>query len=164
MPRNEDHETPDTFATRAQLLRPLERRYGALRLPVAGVTVRFQSLSEDEHSDYEMASWTTNEEGDLTRNTEGVRTQRARLIVLCAVDERGARLFGDTDVPQLTAWMDAADSRALYVALRRHCGLFDNPAELEKKSGGCGSGSAMTDGCDSPAGSPSPSAVPTSAG
>lgn len=121
------------LATRATFLGGLQRRYGELVLPVAGVAVRYQSLSEREMSVYELARWDRDEEGNLQASDEALRTARARLIVLCLVDGDGNRLLTDADLEQVML-LDAVDMGALYDVLRDHCGI-DRRVSAAKKNG-----------------------------
>lgn len=136
------------FASRSTFLSGLKRRYASIDLPVSGLTVRYQSLSEAEQSAYEMATWTRNDDGTLVRNDEAVGRNRSRLIVLCVVDEGGNRMLTDADLPQVDL-LDGADTRALYQVLQEHCGMI----EVEKKKGSSVS-SATSPGASSTTASP----------
>lgn len=109
-------------ATRETFLTGCRRRYGTLILPVAGITVRFQSLNAGEMAAYDMEAWTRDEEGKLTRNDAAVANAGARLIVACLVDGEGSRLLCDGDLEQVEL-LDAADMETLYEELRRHTGI-----------------------------------------
>lgn len=86
-----------------------ERRYREVTLPISGKRVRIQSLSELERARYEAALI----DGNGRRIAARVRDQRARLICLCLVDERGDRLLHDTDVDAVLA-RDSHDDGYLY--------------------------------------------------
>lgn len=102
-----------------ELFAPCKRRYKTVDLPVRGITVRIQSLTERELSGYESAVVSTSGSG-LKRNRLEDATRR--LIVLCVVDAEGTRLLSDQHLSQLADW-DSADTRTLYADCVQHVGL-----------------------------------------
>lgn len=106
------------FASRAALLQPSPRRYGDAVLPVLGCRIRYQSLTELEKSQYELQFF------DAKGKRVDGRTVdcKARLIVLCAVDESGAKLFQESDAPLIQQW-DGKDTTYLNDLLWEHCGF-----------------------------------------
>lgn len=111
------------LATRAALLAPRKIRYGTMPLPVAGVEVRFQSLSDAGFSEFQLGGMKRDDSGSMVDDPDTIPTTRARLIQQCLVDDAGALLFSPADVTLIASNFDSADSAALYVRLREHCGL-----------------------------------------
>lgn len=117
-------------ASRQTFLAGCQRRYSTELLPVSGVTVRFQSLSEGEMSAYEMAEFKRDIDGNLlrdefgrlVRDEEAISDSRGRLIVKCLVDAEGNRLLTDSDIEQVRL-LDSEDTMHLYSVLRKHCGI-----------------------------------------
>ncbi|MFZ5829822.1 MAG: hypothetical protein ACOY3P_07030 [Planctomycetota bacterium] len=102
-----------------QLLRPARRRYKELVLPVSGLKVRLQSLTEREVQQYQLAT--------VSQTGTGLKRSRLedaarRLLVLCLVDSAGNRILGEQHLQQLAEW-DAADSNFLYQECAAHAGL-----------------------------------------
>ena len=118
------------YASRADLLSPANghRRYIDVTLPVCGLTVRIQSLSELQKSTYEADLFDSKGKRVAAR----VVDSRARLIVMCAVDESGKPLFSDADVAAIMG-SDGRDVQTLFDALWEHVG-FDRTdlAQLAK--------------------------------
>ena len=81
-------------ASRNDLLKLCQRRYAYVEVN-DDLSVRIQSLSEKEKSDYETRLISKNGRGILKdRLADATR----RLIVLCVVDENGDRLFNENDL------------------------------------------------------------------
>ncbi len=114
------------FASVADLFgTPAKRRHDVVTLPISGHTVRIQSLTEREVSNYQAAT--------LATSGTGIRRERLvdanrRLIVLCLVDESGNRLLNETHISKLADW-DAADTQFLYDRCSKHCGLNTRDVE-----------------------------------
>ncbi|MDE2426779.1 MAG: hypothetical protein KGO96_12830 [Elusimicrobia bacterium] len=137
------------IATRADFLRPCQRRFGELTLPFSGLTVRFRSLSELEFSQFEMDSLRASGDGDsFEPSDEAVRSTRARLIVLCLCDEGGVRILTSDDIESIEC-LDAGDTAALYDVLRDHCGLARRVTEAMARREAAKKNSNETDGGDS---------------
>lgn len=120
-------------ATRETLLRPATRRYGTATLPVSGLDVRYQSLTEREKSAYEADIY-----GDGSKRTDEKRREatiaaKAMLIVRCLVDEHGNRLLMDSDSDTLLNEWDGADSSFLFTVLDKHINT-QSVAKLAKNS------------------------------
>jgi len=94
-------------------------------LPVRGVHVRIQSLTEREKSNWE--SETIAKKGDGLR-VDKLRDANRRLLQLCLVDEDGNRFVTDAMRTEMGEW-DSADTAFLYDECSRHCGI--NKADLE---------------------------------
>lgn len=108
-------------------LKPAERRY--IEVEVAGFgRVRLQSLTERERAAYERASY--DDKGELQMEALGQR--KARLVALCAVDDKGFRILGDREVQKLYENMDSAILDAIYEACAEHVNGGD-AVRLEKK-------------------------------
>lgn len=147
------------YADRQAFLTGVKRRFGEVFLPGLGQKVRFRSLSEEEQSDFELASeWKRDETGELYRDEVAVKQTRARLIILCLVDGEGNQVLCDTDIDQVMA-LDGKDIRLLFGEMQTHCGLVGR--EEEKKSDSKPSGT--TNGNSLPTDSRQPVESPTSA-
>jgi hypothetical protein len=104
-----------------------KRRYRDVTLPTSGVTVRVQSLMEAEKSDFEAANYDNKGQRIRGRFVDS----RARLIVLCLVDDAGERLLKPGDEADVMR-MDASDSQYLWDVLWDHVGM--NPKDLEDEA------------------------------
>ena len=63
------------------------RRYKTIMLPVSGLNLRIQSLTERELSNYQASAWKAGKTGQ-EMDPQKLKTSGARLIVLCVVDGR----------------------------------------------------------------------------
>lgn len=123
------------LATREELLTPRPRRYKVLDpLPISGLVLRVQSLSEREGSAYEDAAWRTAKNGQREIIPEKLRNAGPRLIVLCAVDADGKRLFTDADAQLLADNLDKADAESAYDQCAAHIGLRKQDIEALAKN------------------------------
>lgn len=96
----------------------------------AWVKVKVMTASERDHFE---ASTVTREGKQTTLNMQGIR---ARLCVLCLVDEAGNRMFSDEDEYALGTKSGAALDR-IFAAAQRVNGLRDEDVEaLAKNSAG----------------------------
>lgn len=102
------------------LFAPRTRRHKYETLPISGLSVRIQSLTEAELSRYEMAVVGTSDKA-IARQAR-IEDAGRRLIVLCLVDTAGNRILNDSHNKLLAEW-DAADSNYLYNACAAHVGL-----------------------------------------
>lgn len=108
-----------SLATRDTFLRPCQRRYVEVALPIAGATVRIQSLTELERTTFENSRF-----GRDGRILPGrLEDSKARLICLCAVDADGKPLLKPGDERHIMDNMDSADSAFLYDACWEHVGF-----------------------------------------
>jgi len=105
-----------------QLFTPMKRRYKTVDLPVSGLTVRIQSLTEREVADYQQEAFKKSGNGLIPAR---LRDSGPRLIVRCVVDASGNRIMNASNVPQLLEW-DSADSNCLQRACMDHCGIRDD--------------------------------------
>jgi hypothetical protein len=111
-------------ASRNDLLKLCQRRYAYVEVN-DDLSVRIQSLSEKEKSDYETRLISKNGRGILKdRLADATR----RLIVLCVVDEKGDRLFNENDL-SVIAELDSFVSSRIYEACQEHCGF--NKTDIE---------------------------------
>jgi hypothetical protein len=118
------------IASRAALLQLCERRFAEVELPDVNVTVRIQSLSEKEKSDYETVLISKNGRGILKdRLADATR----RLIALCVVDETDKRVFSDGDLGVISE-MDAFVASRIYDACQEHCGFNRGDIETAVKN------------------------------
>lgn len=118
------------IATREQLIGLCKRRYVEVEIPELEATVRIQSLSEKEKSDYETRLISKNGRGILKdRLADATR----RLIALCVVDQNGSRLFSNNDL-SVIAEMDSFVSSRIYEACQEHCGFNKQDIETAVKN------------------------------
>ena len=125
-------ETP--LATREQLLTCTKRRYMICQTR-GGQRVRLQSLSDRERSEYE-ADYLYQDRTDAAAQ-ERVKEGRRRLIVLCAVDAEGRRVFSDPDVAAMEE-VDGAETSDIYDDAWQHCGFTrqrDRAAAVKNSEG-----------------------------
>lgn len=124
-------ETTGRTATLAELQGALKgkRRFTNVTLPVSGLTVRVQSLMAGEQSRYETA--VIGKDGKISPSR--MEDAEARLVIKCLVDDAGARLLSDMQVPEVAGW-DGADLAYLYRQCAKHCGINRSADDLEKNS------------------------------
>lgn len=115
------------LATREQLLKPAERRYLNIPLPVSGLAVRIQSLREGEKTAYETDVSLT-EDGERRPVRERLEDAKVMLICRVLVDAEGKRLLEDDDFDALSE-MDGLDAATIYDAAFKHCGF--EPTDVE---------------------------------
>ena len=121
----DEHNRPVPIADRAALSALGRRRHDTFALPESGLIVRFQSLSEIELSEYDNAPLKRDDENDKVIVDEEVqKTSRARLIILCLVDDDGKRILTDSDLDWVCSW-DPKDTLPLSERLRDFCGITD---------------------------------------
>jgi hypothetical protein len=96
----------------------------------ADSTVRVRALTGRERDQWEMGNY------DLSRGKESKVTMdnsRARLFVLAAIDEKGDRLFQDSDAGAVGQLHSAPLDRA-YEVIRRLSGMTADEAEKIRKN------------------------------
>jgi hypothetical protein len=116
------------LSTREELLSSFQRRYREVPLP-SGRTVRIRNLTELERGKL-IEVPRLNAATDAERR-KAVQEEPCRWIVACVVDSDGQRLFKASDIPDLQQ-LDAADTRAIYVAAQEHVGSIPSVEDLEK--------------------------------
>jgi len=105
-----------------------KRRHKTLQLPVSGHTVRIQSLTERELSEYQAAVLANRGGANSFIKARLIDANR-RLIVLCLVDGAGNRILNQSHIQKLAEW-DAADTSYLYNECAAHCGI--NREDIEE--------------------------------
>jgi hypothetical protein len=106
------------FLTRDQILEADDRKYDTVACPEWGGDVRVRSISGAQRDSYEQSIMQTNG----TDRKLNLRNARAKLIVLCAVDEDGRPLFTSEDLAALGR-KNAAPLDRLFDACRRLAGM-----------------------------------------
>ena len=124
---------------RDALLARSKRRYIESEIEFEGMYLWWRSLSEHEKALFEAQH--TKKDG--AKNMRAILDLRPRVIVLCAVDGDGKRLFSDADVPQLRK-VDGKVISDLADEAMAHAGWTDGDIEELAKN------SAETDADDSP--------------
>lgn len=94
-------------------------------VPEWGGSVRLRMLTGGERDKFEADSMKTNKKGNPEMNLVNMR---ARLVALCAVDEGGKRMFGDSEVTKLGAKAATAINR-LFDAARKLNGMTEEDVE-----------------------------------
>lgn len=129
------------------------RRYETVPVPELGedAEVRVRSLTGDEWEEYEQSLSETKVRGNKVEVKANNRHRRAKLLVMCVVDEDGQPIFDKRDVIRVSG-MPAGALDRIYEVCERLCGQ-DSEAEerAEANFGETPDGRSTT-------GSPSPSA------
>jgi len=112
------------FLSRAQIFEAEDRQYDTVPCPEWGGDVRLRSITGAQRDAYEQ-SMVEQRGNDRKVN---VRNARAKLIVLCAVDEDGRQLFTSEDVRALGA-KNARPLDRLFDACQALVGLSENDIE-----------------------------------
>src|SRR5688572_25748018 len=112
------------FLTREQILEADDTRYETVECPEWGGDVRLRSISGTKRDAYEQSL--VEERG--TSRKMNLRNARAKLIILCAIDETGRPLFTSEDLRGLGN-KNAAPLDRLFDAARKLTGMSDNDVE-----------------------------------
>jgi hypothetical protein len=116
---------------RESILRAKDLVSELVAVPEWGGDVRVRGLMGWERDDYESSCFPVDDKG---RRRENFANMRARLVVLCVVDDEGRPLFQRSDVGDLATKSAAALDR-LYTVASRLSGLSAKDMEdLEKNS------------------------------
>ncbi|MCK9922456.1 hypothetical protein MXD61_11290 [Frankia sp. AgPm24] len=116
---------------RDAILNTEDRATVDVECPEWGGTVRLRSITGAQRDAFEQSCLI--QKGRERR--VNMRNARAKLIILCAVDETGAPLFGDIDLAALGR-RNAKPIDRLYEAAQKLCGLGeDDMADLTEDFG-----------------------------
>jgi hypothetical protein len=108
-----------TLTTADQLFAaPPKRRYKTVTVPVSGFTLRIQSLTEKDYSDYQACFLDKQGKPIASR----LRQANRIFISMCVVDEDGNRIITGESVDKIATW-DAADANYLYNECSRFAGI-----------------------------------------
>lgn len=118
-----------SLATREIFLRKPTRRYRDVDLPASKITVRIQSLSELEKTEYERSIFDKNGE----RIPGRIRDSKARLICLCLVNEDGTPMMLPGDEQDVLE-LDSADTSTLWDACWEHIGFARQDVVTDAKN------------------------------
>lgn len=100
------------LATRTDILDAVDLQQQDVPVPEWGVTVRIRGLSGTERDQYE--AWIIQGKG---KNRDiNLRQSRAKLVMMCAIDADGKRLFDEADLIRLGAKSALAMQRVFDVA------------------------------------------------
>ena len=120
---------------------PPKRRFDTVTLPVSGHTLRIQSLTEEDFSDYQAFFLGKDGKPAPARLKQANRV----FISMCVVDSEGNRIIVGEYVDKLKKW-DAADTHHLYSECSRHAGIStDDLEELVKNFDETPESSTLTD-------------------
>jgi hypothetical protein len=108
------------FLTKDQIFAAEDREFDEVPCPEWGGDVRLASISGRQRDEYEN-SLIEQRGNDRKMN---LRNARAKLIVLCAVDENGSRLFTPDDLAALGR-KNAKPLDRLFTAAQKLAGLSD---------------------------------------
>jgi hypothetical protein len=109
---------------RDAILAAEDRTFEEVECPEWGGTVRLRSISGAERDNYEQGL--IQQRGNSRQMN--MRNARAKLIVLCAVDEGGRRMFSEADVSALGK-KNAKPLDRLFDACRRLSGLSEDDVD-----------------------------------
>ena len=112
------------FLTREQIVEVDDTEYDTVACPEWGGDVRLKSIKGRQRDEYEQ-SLIVERGGNRSMN---LRNARAKLIVLCAVDEQGNLLFTPDDLNVLGR-KNAKPLDRLFDACRKLAGLTDDDVE-----------------------------------
>jgi hypothetical protein len=112
------------FLTRDQIVEADDTEYDTVSCPEWGGDVRLKSIKGRQRDDYEQ-SLIVERGGSRQMN---LRNARAKLIVLCAVDEAGQLLFTPDDLNMLGR-KNAKPLDRLFDACRKLAGLSDDDVD-----------------------------------
>ncbi len=121
------------YLTKSSVLNADDRVYEDVDVPEWGGVVRVQSLMATEKDAFEASITSVQRIGRRVVQKPDFVNVRAKLAVLCMVDEAGQRLFSDGDVAELGRKSAAALDRVIEVA-KRLSRL--NDADLEELTAG----------------------------
>jgi hypothetical protein len=96
--------TNNGYASRESFLKPAQRRFKDVTLPVAGLKFKIRSLFEGEKEAYEASL--LNAKGDTTKDT--LINARRRLIALCLCDGSKEPILSIADLDAMKQ-LDGAD-------------------------------------------------------
>lgn len=113
-----------TFLSKEQILEKDDTEYSEVDCPEWGGKVRLKSIRGRQRDDYEQ-SLIIERGGSRTMN---LRNARAKLIVLCAVDEAGHLLFTPDDLSALGR-KNAKPLDRLFDECRRLAGLSEDDVD-----------------------------------
>jgi len=130
------------FLNKAEILAIDDLKYEDIEIPEwGGAWVRVRSLNASERDHFEASTVQRNGKR-VTTNLENIR---ARLCLLCMVDEEGNRLFDEGDTFPLGGKSAAALDRIFTVAQRLN-GLRDEDVqELAGESNAAQNGASLSD-------------------
>lgn len=101
-----------------------KRRHKVVTLPVNGLTLRIQSLTEKDYSDYQ-ASFLGKDGKPVPAR---LKAANRVFISMCVVDADGNRIITGENVARLEEW-DAADTHYLYNECSKHAGISTDDLE-----------------------------------
>ncbi|MEV2236704.1 hypothetical protein [Micromonospora sp. NPDC049891] len=107
--------------SRDAILSAEDRTFGEVDVPEWGGTVRIRSITGKQRDSYEASL--IQQRGNSRQMN--MRNARAKLIVLCAVDEHGSPLFTENDINALGA-KNAKPVERVFDACRKIAGLSDD--------------------------------------
>jgi hypothetical protein len=112
------------FLSRDTILTADDRTYDTVDIPEWGGEVRISSITAGQRDSYEQSMI---EERGKDRKMN-LRNARAKLIVLCAVDEKGMTIFSADDVNKLSR-KNAKPVDRLFDACKLIAGLSDEDVD-----------------------------------
>ena len=115
--------------SREDIFKVEDRQFKDVSVPEWGGVIRVQSMTGKEREDWENSITETDRKGETKINTKHIW---AKLVMACAVDETGKRLFTEGDVPVLADKNVAALTR-VFKAAQRLNGLA--PGDVEELAG-----------------------------
>lgn len=129
---------------RDQIIQVQDRTYEVVHVPEWNMDIRIRSLTAKERDKFEADCINFRQEGRHSK-TELRGNNRARLCVMCIVDDAGQRVFKDEDAEVLGAKSAKALDR-IYAVAQSLGGISSNDIdELEKNFDGTQAGDSPID-------------------
>lgn len=115
------------YLSKSQILGSTDSSFAEVDVPEWGGVVRVRAISGGDRDAFEAS---------LQKSKGGVdlRNLRAKLVVLCAVDDKGDRLFTDAEIPSLAAKAAKPLDRVFDVCLSHNGFKQSDLEELQKNS------------------------------
>lgn len=104
------------YLKRDDIKRVTDRTFEDVEVPEWGGVVRVRSLTGKEKDEFERSLMVVEQRGKKTVAVPELENMRAKLAVLSMVDENGALLFSNDDIPWLTEKSASALDRVVKVA------------------------------------------------
>lgn len=106
--------------------------YADVSVPEWGGTIRIRSASAAELEAYDRSLVQTVVENDQVSTRENYENSKARLLVICVVDEQGRRIFNDRDAN----WLGKKSAKAVERVFEQICELSGRTRRARKEMAG----------------------------
>ena len=116
--------------TKQAILSAKDLKKELIEVPEWGGSIYVRSLTGEERDKFEEEVF----KASKNKKNSSLTNMRARMTVLCAVDEDGTRLFEDADIPTLGKKSGAALNRVFAAAQKINGWTEEEVNELAKNS------------------------------